>query len=217
MNYYRRYLGDYARDTAHLSLTEHGVYTVLLDTLYATEKPLPAEPEAIYRICRAVTEDERAAVDAVVQQFFPVNGVGRMNARARREIEKGQAAIERMRQKGREGAKRRWGGDREPHGVPHDDPNGVPNGVAIDPPSSNHQSSTKGRDRGRASRFTPPSVEEVREYIHERGSDVDAQKWHDHYSAKGWRIGKSPMKDWRAAVRTWERGSTGGGMFDNLQ
>lgn len=54
------------------------------------------------------------------------------------------------------------------------------------------------------SRFIPPSVPEVAAYCTERGNAVDPEKFVDHYSAKGWMIGKSKMKDWRAAVRTWE-------------
>lgn len=53
-------------------------------------------------------------------------------------------------------------------------------------------------------RFKPPTVDEVRAYCDERGNDVDPQRWHDHYTANGWKVGKNPMKDWRAAVRTWE-------------
>ena len=56
------------------------------------------------------------------------------------------------------------------------------------------------------SRFTPPSVDDVQEYCRERNNGVDAQRFVDFYAAKGWVVGKSPMKDWKAAVRTWERG-----------
>ena len=56
-----------------------------------------------------------------------------------------------------------------------------------------------------SSRFTPPTVDEVRDYCMERGNDVDPQRFFDFYSSKGWRVGQNPMKDWRAAVRTWER------------
>ena len=54
-------------------------------------------------------------------------------------------------------------------------------------------------------RFAVPSVEEVAAYCRERGSNVDAQRFVDFYASKGWRIGKEPMRDWRACVRTWER------------
>lgn len=54
-------------------------------------------------------------------------------------------------------------------------------------------------------KFTPPTLEEVTSYCKERNNSVDPQKWYDFYAAKGWMIGKNKMKDWKAAVRTWER------------
>ena len=56
----------------------------------------------------------------------------------------------------------------------------------------------------RARRFTPPTLDDVLAYVRERGASVDAQKFIDFYTSKGWMIGKNPMKDWKAAVRTWE-------------
>jgi hypothetical protein len=67
----------------------------------------------------------------------------------------------------------------------------------------------EGKERGEnRRRFTPPTLEEVTAYIAERRSPVDPQRWMDHYTAKGWVVGKSPMKDWQASVRTWERDSS---------
>ena len=60
-------------------------------------------------------------------------------------------------------------------------------------------------------RFVKPTLEEVKAYCLERGKGVDAQKWFDYYSANGWKVGKNPMKDWKAAVRTWERSGDNGG------
>lgn len=60
--------------------------------------------------------------------------------------------------------------------------------------------------RARA-RFTPPSVDEVRAYAQEKGyRDFDAERFVDFYASKGWLVGKSRMKDWKAAVRNWNRG-----------
>ncbi len=53
--------------------------------------------------------------------------------------------------------------------------------------------------------FTPPDIKDVSNYCQERKNNVDPQKWHDFYSSKGWMIGKNKMKDWKAAVRTWEK------------
>lgn len=54
-------------------------------------------------------------------------------------------------------------------------------------------------------RFTPPTVEDVASYCRERGNAVDAQRFVDFYSSKGWKVGNAGMKDWHAAVRNWER------------
>lgn len=69
----------------------------------------------------------------------------------------------------------------------------IPNGI-IPPKGEKH---TK--------RFVPPKVEDVMTYCREKNYSVDANRFVDFYSSKGWLVGKSPMKDWRAAVRTWER------------
>ena len=55
--------------------------------------------------------------------------------------------------------------------------------------------------------FVPPSVEMVAEYCYERANNVDPNEFVDFYASKGWMIGKNKMKDWKAAVRTWERTS----------
>ncbi len=60
-------------------------------------------------------------------------------------------------------------------------------------------------ETGRSARFTPPTVEEVRDYCLERNNGIDAEQFVDFYSSKGWVVGKNKMKDWKACVRTWER------------
>ena len=52
--------------------------------------------------------------------------------------------------------------------------------------------------------FTKPTLEDVKAYCQDRNNGVDAQKFIDFYESKGWMIGKNHMKDWKAAVRTWE-------------
>ena len=47
--------------------------------------------------------------------------------------------------------------------------------------------------------------EEVAEYCKQRKNNVDPDAWYDHYSSNGWMVGRTKMKDWKAAVRTWER------------
>lgn len=56
-----------------------------------------------------------------------------------------------------------------------------------------------------APRFVPPTVEQVKKYCTERGNSIDAEGFVDFYTSKGWKVGNNPMKDWKAAVRNWER------------
>ena len=56
-----------------------------------------------------------------------------------------------------------------------------------------------------SSRFQKPSIDEIRQYCISRNNSVDPEQFFNFYESKGWTIGKSPMKDWRAAVRTWEK------------
>lgn len=53
--------------------------------------------------------------------------------------------------------------------------------------------------------FVKPTLEEVQQYCYERNNNVDAQMFIDFYESKGWKVGNSPMKDWKASVRTWEK------------
>ena len=64
---------------------------------------------------------------------------------------------------------------------------------------------TVPKKREARKRFSPPSAAEVREYCRERENAVDAESFVDFYAAKGWKVGNAPMKDWKAAVRTWEK------------
>lgn len=85
MNYYKRHLGDYAKDTRHLSLAEHGAYCLLLDYYYSTERPLP--DDRCERIANAYADDERKAVRNVLEAFFTLTPEGWRNQRADAEIQ----------------------------------------------------------------------------------------------------------------------------------
>lgn len=63
----------------------------------------------------------------------------------------------------------------------------------------------KAPKKKKSSQFIPPTVEEVRLYCEERNNSVDPERFVNYYESKGWLIGKTKMKSWKAAVRTWER------------
>lgn len=106
--YYCRFTGDYARDTSHLSLIQHGAYTVLLDFYYSSGKSLPADVNALCRICRAFDDVEREAVSQVVAQFFELRADGYHNKRADSEIAYRAEQHERLSKGAQKTNRKRW-------------------------------------------------------------------------------------------------------------
>ena len=81
----------------------------------------------------------------------------------------------------------------------------TPNETTDEPQKKNIKNIKNNNINNRGKIFVPPTIEEVQAYCKERNNKVDAQAFVDFYSSKGWMIGKNKMKDWKAAVRTWER------------
>ena len=123
------------RDTMHLSITEHGAYSLLLDAAYATEKPLPASYDDLNRMCRAMSKAEQVAVKSVADQFFPIRDDGlRHNPRADREISVAQSTIQKQRESGVKSAAKRWSTDESTHEYT--------DRSSIQPPTTNHHTPT---------------------------------------------------------------------------
>jgi uncharacterized protein YdaU (DUF1376 family) len=105
MNYYERHLGDYAKDTAHLTMMEHGAYSLLLDRYYATERGIPADQ--VHRLARARTKEEKQAVDSVLSEFFQLLDDVWINHRAEEELTKAQTKIKAAQENGKRGGRPR--------------------------------------------------------------------------------------------------------------
>jgi hypothetical protein len=72
---------------------------------------------------------------------------------------------------------------------------------------SDSDSDSKNKKDSKNKNFTPPTLQEVKNYCQERNNSVNPEKWISHYQSNGWKVGKNSMKDWKAAVRTWEGNS----------
>jgi uncharacterized protein YdaU (DUF1376 family) len=107
LNYYKRHIGDYAAATRHLSLLEHGVYCLLLDVYYTTEKPLPLEDRAVFRLVGARSEEERAAVTTILGEFFTREPDGFHQPRCDEEIADKQEKSAKNQQLGKLGGRPR--------------------------------------------------------------------------------------------------------------
>lgn len=106
MNYYQHHIGDYRRDTAHLSLLEHGVYRQLLDWYYLSEEPIPEQTEVVIRRLSARTDDEKKAVQTVLDEFF-FRDNGYHHKRCDAEISAYRAKADRARKNGKLGGRPR--------------------------------------------------------------------------------------------------------------
>lgn len=86
MNYYEKHIGDYLRDTAHLSLLEHGVYSRLMDVYYSSEKPLPGDIKTVERLVNARSKEEKKSVTSVLTEFFSLDDDGFHQRRCDQDI-----------------------------------------------------------------------------------------------------------------------------------
>lgn len=62
-----------------------------------------------------------------------------------------------------------------------------------------------GPEKEKTKKFVKPTLEEIQKYCCERNNNVNVQKFIDYYETNGWKVGKNSMKDWKAAVRYWEK------------
>lgn len=104
MHYYSHNIGDYRRDTSHLSLLEHGAYRQLMDSYYLSERPLPLDHALIMRTHCARTADEMRAIENVLKDFFVTTEEGYIHKRCDVEIE----SFHSKSVSARESAKARW-------------------------------------------------------------------------------------------------------------
>lgn len=151
INFYKHYIGDFQRDTGHLSLTERGAYLCLMHHYYATEKPLPNDHAALCRVAGAITKPEREAVKSAMGFFLPVDS-GLMHVRIEAEIQKAgkQADTNRQIAMEREAARK---AARE----------------------GNEQSTNRAtnRDTKREPNQTPDTITSITESVGESATDVD--------------------------------------------
>jgi uncharacterized protein YdaU (DUF1376 family) len=106
LNYYERHIGDYLKDTAHLSLLEHGIYGRLLDIYYTREEPIPEAQ--VMRLVGARSDEEKSSVRDVLNEFFTRDGDEWRHTRCDREIDRYQD----KQRKAKASADARWSKDK---------------------------------------------------------------------------------------------------------
>ena len=167
----------------------------------------------------ALSDAERGRLFMSMLQYASTGEAGTLSGAerfvwpiAKQNIDRAQAELEKRAENGRKGGrpkKANESGEKQPKAKESKKKQTKDNKDKdkennIIPLSPNGDIPPKG-ERTPAKRFVKPTAEEVRAYCAERGNHVDAQAFVDFYAAKGWKVGNAPMKDWRAAVRTWEK------------
>lgn len=194
MHYYQFNVSDYKSHTEHLELLEDLAYRRMLDWCYLHEKPLPKSKDEIARIIRMRSHSDCIAV--VLREFFTKIDDGEwIHKRVFLEIEKANAKSS----KARESAKARW--DKVSSNAnalrPQSDSNATQDTIP------NTQDTLPKKKRGK--KFTPPSLQEISEYIRDKKYHVDPDSFINFYESKGWMVGKNKMKSWKACIATWEK------------
>lgn len=167
----------------------------------------------------ALSDAERGRLFMSMLQYASTGEAGTLSGAerfvwpiAKQNIDRAQAELEKRAENGRKGGrpkKANESGEKQPKAKESKKKQTKDNKDKdkennIIPLSPNGDIPPKG-ERPPVKRFIKPTAEEVRAYCAERGNHVDAQAFVDFYTAKGWKVGNAPMKDWKAAVRTWEK------------
>jgi uncharacterized protein YdaU (DUF1376 family) len=198
--YYKRYPGDYKQDTSHLDFAEHGFYTLVLDELWINNGKITKEK---LRKSLKITEKKLEKFLKKTKEFFTFSGDEISQNRMTKEYAIYADKCRKNKENSEKGveARRRKQAEMDNRTV----------NQSVDEKTT-HTRSQKPEARSIKSKrgkvFSPPHHQEVKQYCFERNNSVDVHRFMDFYTSKGWMIGKNKMKDWQAAVRTWERGDS---------
>jgi len=221
------YIGDYLGDTMHLSTLEHGAYLLLLMAYWKNSGPIPSDDKRLAAMVRMSLSDFQAIRSALEPFFQEENGVWR-NKRADKEIKKwfdlkddrgfGSAIVnfekngvpiperyaERYANRALSGTQT---GTLKPPPSPLPSP--LPSSSTLPKPSLTIVPSGTGSKRVASQQFQKPSFDDVQSYCISRGNRIKPQAFLAFYESNGWRVGKNPMRNWKAAIVTWENKEQG--------
>jgi len=197
MNYYQHHIGDFNNATRHLTRVERSLYRDAIELYYDKEKPLDPDFNRLSKRLMANSEDEKDALNEVLSEFFTLEDDGYHHPRCDEEIRKYQANSTAKSRAGKASAAKRQ-------------QNKTLVQQEFDTCSTNHKPITNNQEpiqkkKKATKKFVKPSVDEINTYCRERKNSINAQQFFDHYESNGWKVGKNPMKNWQAAVRTWEQ------------
>jgi len=203
MHYYQFNIGDYASHTKGLSLMEDLAYRRLMDEYYLNEQALNGCSTGVAR--NIGMRDHHEEVEYILNRFFTEKDGKWFHKRIEEELQNYKKQIVSKSKAGRASAKARQGkASEQALNSVEQKPTGVEQALNSVEQTNNHKPITNNqKERGR--RFSPPSLFEVKKYCEERGSGIDPEQFVNFYQSKGWKVGSNTMRDWKAAVVTWEK------------
>lgn len=199
------YPADWLADErlAVASLEVEGAYIRLLAYAWR-EGSIPADVATASALCKNAPQE---VIEAALRFFIPDARDPSRLVNKRMEDEREKQKAYRDKQKAR--IEKRWGSPCNTTVIPRYDSGNttvIPDGYS----SSSSSSSTTETDKSVRATSKKPTLADVRAYCQLRSNRVDPEKWMAHYEANGWKVGRNAMRDWQAAVRTWENNGIGG-------
>jgi uncharacterized protein YdaU (DUF1376 family) len=207
------YPADYLKDTLDLSLEEDCFYRRTLDQLWIGRGEIPADPERLQRMLRISKKNWKKCEWILIKFCYKTGDVYR-NIRIDLEINNANEKAAIARENGKSGGRPIT--QRVISGLPNNNPDHNPEKSSS---SSSLPINTKDQDKSKKEplkRFQPPTISEIVEYCQERKSRIDPEKFFAYYESNGWRVGRNPMKSWKAAITTWEKGVNQNGKRESL-
>lgn len=196
---FQLYAADFYMDTLGWTCEEVGLYFRLLMAEWVNG-PLPNDEVRLAKSCQMSVKKFHNNFQNVSPKFIQKGEGFLINQRLEETRLEQEHYQEIQRLKGiKSGESRRKNMN---HGSTGVQPEGQPKG---NPSSSSSSSSSNTKNKRIVIREIPPKIEDIKTFCSERRNGIDAEKFFDYYESRGWMIGKNKMKDWRAAVRTWER------------
>jgi uncharacterized protein YdaU (DUF1376 family) len=204
MHWFPFYHADYLADTSRLSPAQHGVYLLLLLSFFK-DGPLPNNPDTLCRIAAGAAPSD---VQSILERYWVLTDAGWVNPKMDEIRTKAIESSKMAHDRAILAAQARWKALDAPSNA-NSIPSSNAQSNACDHAPSNAYPRTHIPDIRKKKRerdhFVIPTPDAVREYAKSIGYLIRAELFCDHYTARGWRLkGGQPMKDWRAAVRTWK-------------
>ena len=212
MHWYKFNIGDYARSTRHLNQSEDLAYRRLIDLYYDKEKPLISDVSKLARLIDM--RENHTDIQAVLDDFFVLEDDGYHQSRMDNELVDYHGKADQARANGKLGGRPKKPRTNQEETQRVNSANQEETGSKAkqetttinQQPGTNNQEQENNNDKPKRKpkkRFSPPSLEEVKIHVIEKGYKFDPDAFLAHYESNGWMVGKNKMKCWKSACVGW--------------